>query len=643
VEVVDVAWFSMDPQRFVGRHLESPLAGVRLPDAFVEVSGWALGRVAPVVAIEIVVDRVVLRRIPVRLQRPDVADAHPEISGALRTGFRGGVSIRGGTGRSALLIRAVFADAAREPIASVTVRRQHDAGYADLVERIRTAVDTRLDQDAGLVVIHEGDFDLLRVGRRRTWAFPAAELEPLRESWPANAVAAVAHLEALRAEGGDALVVPRTAFWWLEHFPGFRHHLERRYPLLLDDADCRVFRLANGDASRAAPGLQPVISEARERLGRDPVILSLDPRGDLAARFPDDCVFSPPLAAPSLPYLDGTVDLVVTRACGWISRDEAHRVASLALVTYQEKDLVTAAPEAPRIYSSDGAILCEWLQGAPTAALPSVSIVTPCHNAIAHTRACLRALALTIPSFVEAEVLVVDDASTDATPLVLEGMAEADRRLRVLRSEENVGFVESCNRGAAAAQGDVLVFLNNDTLPQPGWLTALVRTLRDHPDAGAAGGKLVYADGMLQEAGGVVFSDGSAANFGRGDYDPDAPLYGYVREVDYASGALLATWRALFEELGRFDDIFRPGYYEDTDFCFRVRAAGRRVYYQPEAVVLHLEGVSAGTDPTTGMKRYQELNRIKFVNRWRTALARQPTRPASFDTRTWYALAHRLE
>src|SRR5206468_3712541 len=143
------------------------------------------------------------------------------------------------------------------------------------------------------------------------------------------------------------------------------------------------------------------------------------------------------------------------------------------------------------------------------------------------------------------------------------------------------------------------------TLPTPGWLPPLLRTFVDRPDAGVVGGKLVFPDGRLQEAGGVVFSDGSAANFGKWDKYIDAPLYNFVREVDYVSGALLATPRDLFRRLGYFDTRFRPIYYEDTDYCFKVRDAGLRVYYQPESVVIHLEGSTSGIDSSKGDKRYQ--------------------------------------
>jgi O-antigen biosynthesis protein len=213
--------------------------------------------------------------------------------------------------------------------------------------------------------------------------------------------------------------------------------------------------------------------------------------------------------------------------------------------------------------------------------------------------------------------------------------------LKVIRNARNRGFVASCNRGARAAKSDILVFLNDDTVPQVGWLQALVRTFRDRPDAGAVGGKLLYPDGRLQEAGNFVFADGSAANFGRDDRLIEGPLYNYVREADYCSAALLATPRALFLEIGGFDKRYEPGYYEDTDYCFAVRKRSRRVYYQPESVVVHTEGGTGGTDLTSGAKRYQVVNQAKFARKWKDALRDQPKRPVNLDLGASYGLALR--
>ena len=175
----------------------------------------------------------------------------------------------------------------------------------------------------------------------------------------------------------------------------------------------------------------------------------------------------------------------------------------------------------------------------------------------------------------------------------------------------------------ALARGEFLVFLNNDTVPQPGWLDALLRTFDEHPDAGLVGAQLLYPDGRLQEAGGVVFADGSAWNYGRFDA-PDDPRYGYLRDADYVSGAAIAIPRALFAGLGGFDTRYAPAYYEDTDLAFAVRDAGRRVLYQPAARVVHDEGATSGTDTGSGVKAYQVRNQTLFAQRNARALSALP-------------------
>jgi GT2 family glycosyltransferase/glycosyltransferase involved in cell wall biosynthesis len=246
-------------------------------------------------------------------------------------------------------------------------------------------------------------------------------------------------------------------------------------------------------------------------------------------------------------------------------------------------------------------------------------------NHWAETSRCLAALAAA-PAFCTFEVIVVDDTSTDET------QAEASRvpGLRYHRRTANGGFIASCTDGASLARGEFLVFLNNDTVPQPGWLDALVDTFANAPDVGLVGAELVYPDGRLQEAGGIVFSDASAANYGRLS-SPDDPRFSFVRDVDYCSGAAIAVRGETFRLLGGFDDRYRPAYYEDTDLAFAVRAAGLRVVYQPAAKVVHLEGVSSGTDVRTGVKAYQVRNQSVFATKWADTLAYQPPPGVALD------------
>jgi GT2 family glycosyltransferase/SAM-dependent methyltransferase len=251
---------------------------------------------------------------------------------------------------------------------------------------------------------------------------------------------------------------------------------------------------------------------------------------------------------------------------------------------------------------------------------PVASIVIPVHSGADLTAACLRALVE--HTDVPYEVIVVDDRA-DADTKRLLASAEG---IEVVVNAENLGFLHSANRGAERARGRHVVLLNNDTEPQPGWLSAMVGRADSAPDVGVVAAKLVWPGGMLQEAGGIVWRDGSAWNFGRGQ-DAAAPEYNFVREVDYGSGAALLVRTDVWRALGGFDERYAPGYYEDADLCFAARAAGWRVLYEPRATVVHVEGASMGTDGSDGLKRHQVLNQPAFAAKWRDALADQLDNP----------------
>ena len=514
----------------------------------------------------------------------------------------------------------------RRAIESSSAKSTEDAAYTEGVERFRRLVFDVVPRAATVAIASRGDESILAFDTCTGVHFPASESGAHRGYHPGDDLAAIAVVEVAHARGANALAFPPTEQWWLDHYVELRRHLERHHRLLGEDPHAgSVWLLGAGPTTaNESVGTIGAHAAALERsTGVTPGVLDWSSGLALVDRLPDWGAFEPPDAgADRLPFLDATVDLVVTSAGDVGRASDARRVARTAVA----------------LVEPGGALSWEWLAAPPTD-LPSTSIIIPAFDGAAMTAMCVRSVLATLDPEIDVEILVIDDASNDRTDLALAPMAESDTRVRIVRNDENLGFVAACNRGASEARCDVLVFLNNDTIALPGWLTPLVRTVACDPTVGVAGGKLLYPDGSLQEAGGVIFDDGRGANFGKGDAAPGAPLYSYVRDVDYCSGALLAVKQSVFQAVGGLDERFRPAYYEDTDLCFSIREAGLRVVFQPESVVVHLEGMSSGTDETTGVKRHQVVNRERFTEKWRARLADQPAHPGRFDDDTWFVLS----
>jgi GT2 family glycosyltransferase len=266
----------------------------------------------------------------------------------------------------------------------------------------------------------------------------------------------------------------------------------------------------------------------------------------------------------------------------------------------------------------------------------SVTVVIPVYGKVDFTLRCLRSIAETWSYSINPSIVVVDDASPDDSLQQLIGIPGVD----VLRNGVNLGYLRSTNRGSDLAKSRYVCFLNNDTEVKAGWLETLVQTAEHDPKIGAVGSKLVYPDGTLQEAGGIIWSDASGWNYGRGD-DPNKSEYNFPRDVDYCSAASLLVRTDLLREIGGFDERFAPAYYEDVDLCFEIARRGYRVVYEPRSTVVHYEGTSSGTDIERGVKRFQAINQPKFAAKWRETLATKLAPSADNVDRAVYGAAHR--
>lgn len=245
---------------------------------------------------------------------------------------------------------------------------------------------------------------------------------------------------------------------------------------------------------------------------------------------------------------------------------------------------------------------------------PEVSIVIPVYNQFDYTYHCLESI-LKNSGDCSYEIIIGNDCSTDLT-LRIEEIVSG---IRVINNEKNLRFLLNCNNAAESARGEYILFLNNDTQVQKDWLSPLVSLMKQDTTTGMVGSKLLYADGYLQEAGGILWKDASAWNYGNRQ-NPQDSEFNYVREVDYISGAAIMIRKNLWEEIGGFDTRYVPAYCEDSDLAFEVRKHGYKVVFQPKSVVVHFEGISNGTDLDTGQKKYQIDNQVKFYEKWKDVL-----------------------
>jgi GT2 family glycosyltransferase/SAM-dependent methyltransferase/glycosyltransferase involved in cell wall biosynthesis len=258
---------------------------------------------------------------------------------------------------------------------------------------------------------------------------------------------------------------------------------------------------------------------------------------------------------------------------------------------------------------------------------PKVSLIVPLYARPDLTKACLESIRDNTTR-VSYEVILVEDDADEETKRLLEGV----RGARIINNESNLGYIRSVKLGAGLARGRWLVLCNNDIEVTSGWLTAMLACGESAEDIGVVTPKYLYPDGSLNEAGGIIWRDGTGVNYGRGDR-PEHFQYEYRRETDYGSAAALMVRADLWTEMGGYDERYLPMYYEDADLCFEARERGLRVVYEPAAVVVHVEGATAGNDINSGYKRYQEQNRSKFVAKWRHRLESEQLRSAPTNLR----------
>jgi GT2 family glycosyltransferase len=236
---------------------------------------------------------------------------------------------------------------------------------------------------------------------------------------------------------------------------------------------------------------------------------------------------------------------------------------------------------------------------------PKTSVIVLTWNGIGYLESCLDSVLA--QEYANLEIIVVDNGSNDGSP---DFVARRYPQIRLIRNRRNLGFAAGSNIGLLAATGDVLVLLNQDTEVQPGWLVALVNTFAD-AEVGLVGCKLRYPDGTIQHAGGVLHGPRSESEH-IGRHEPDRGQFDQFAEPDFVTAAALGISRSALATIGLLDHEFSPAYYEDTDWCYRARAAGLRVVYQPHAVGVHHE--STTTDSSSLVQKFAlNQGRLRFA------------------------------
>jgi hypothetical protein len=445
--------------------------------------------------------------------------------------------------------------------------------YDRLVGEIRARARELIPSGSTVLVAAKGDDALLRLDGCRGWHFPIAADGRYAGYHPAGDTAAIAQLEALRASGADHLLLPATTLWWLDHYHGLRRHLEDRYAQLLEDELCAVYRLRTGDRRQVSgpiATLKRIVACVRMRSGSDPSILDWGTGLGIADQVPEMLVFVPPGEEPVLPYLDGTVDIVVLASADPARITEARRVAASAVIKVDPNSRERGE--------------LEWLAGGASGWGEDVSVtLIPDANA-APWDATLTAFAETLNDGFAGELSVIGDPAKLGP--ASERAAAAGVRMRPIEISAGASLAQRAQAATKAGDQRVHVFVTAPAVPLPEWLPSILALFSPDRDAGVVGPRILSRYGALEEAGGILAAGGSRERRGEGDQDPDRPEYGFVQRVDFCSPPLLAIRRDLFERLGGFDEGRVAPAEALVEFSLRAGQSGARVYYQPRARVV---------------------------------------------------------
>ena len=234
--------------------------------------------------------------------------------------------------------------------------------------------------------------------------------------------------------------------------------------------------------------------------------------------------------------------------------------------------------------------MAEWSLSFDVYERPVVSIVLVLFNKAELTYQCLLSIKKNVR--LPYELIIIDNDSTDDSAELLSKV----KGVKYVRNSENIGFLKACNQARKYVEGDYILLLNNDSKVHESAIENSVAVFIEEESVGAVGAKILHLDGLLQEAGSIIWQDGSCLGYGRRS-SPDAAEYNFRRDVDYVSGAFFLIETQCWDEMGGLCSDYEPCYYEETDLCVRLHKAGKRVIYEPTAIITHFEfGSSSHSD-----------------------------------------------
>lgn len=337
----------------------------------------------------------------------------------------------------------------------------------------------------------------------------------------------------------------------------------------------------------------------------------------------------------TLEAIDEKEDLMHREYREWKDNQRRHNVQS---GIFHRTMLAYDTGERPIKYDSKFAL--DYIEKHPCAVsdssskpkIHSVDIVIPVYNKLELTRACLEAIWKTVPEDTEMSVIIVDNGSSDGTREFVESAAAANKSLRYIRNDSNLGFARATNRGIASGKSEFVLMLNNDTVPLGNWLGDMLNEICSDEKIGIVGSLLLYPDGVTIQHAGVDIAefDGKLMPFHRDKlrklkYAPEATV---SRDCPMVTAACLLARRSMIEKIGALDEAFTNSY-EDVDFNFRAAQAGYRIRYCGSSRVIHHESVSEN-------RHDHDHENLELMNqRWKGIVAPDPAAlPRLFEM--WY-------